>query len=101
MSKWMVIPFYVFAVGLIVFLIWFYLWSIISDLFSFSKAPFFLLLALALTGFLKYFFYMFFSFSEELLFLNSVCLSTICMASNMGMPSKSGRAIVAFEVMFL
>lgn len=40
----------------------------------------------------------FFSFSEVLLLLNSVCLSNICILSKVGFLSKFGKNVVGLEV---
>lgn len=100
-STWMMIRFCTFAIDLMVLPVRLCLWSIILDSFSSSKVLFSLLPTLALAGFLEDFFFTLFSSSKSLLFLDNNCLSGISTTLNVGMLSKFGKAIVAFEVMFL
>lgn len=69
------------------------------ELIFFVEALFSLLPTLDLTGFLEDFFYMLF-FSLEVLFsLNSDYSISNYIASNMDIPSKSSKAIIAFKLM--
>ena len=98
-------PFCFFAVGLIVLptqlLIGF--WSDVSGAFSSSEALLFSfsLLARTLVGFLEGFLDAFFSSSEALLSSDGDCSYGTWTPLNVGLPSMSGRDVVAIEVMFL
>lgn len=97
-NVFLVVPSCTFTIGLIVLLVWFYLSGVVLGSFFSLEALFFDLPALALTGFLEGFFYTLFSSLEALLSLNSVCLSSDCIALNISIPSKSNKAVIIFEV---
>lgn len=77
-----------------------YIISILFLLFVIDvKVGLIVLLALLFASLLGDCFRAFFSFSEVLLLLNSVCLSNICILSKVGFLSKFERDVVAFKVM--
>lgn len=69
--------------------------------FSFLEPLSFHLPAQAFASFLEGFFYAFFFSLEVLLSSNNIYSSGICIALNVGVLLKFGRAVVAFEVMSL